>query len=211
MRKLLLILFPMLSLFLLFSGCSGSASPPIASYNSKLNTKIDQLHWNRVIQVEEQVEATYSGWTVPNDGKIISQKSRIRRYDSYVCGYTKINNVNIPQYCESPVYDQYYTYTIKEWQVTRTVKTSGGFRDEIVWGNVTLKDGEREGQRIETFSFSTEIGKDSPECSVKSKSDWDSLNTEMTVLVEYNTKTRECRFLSVPSRASNPSASNTSK
>ena len=201
----------MLSLSLLFSGCSGSDSPSIDSYNSKLIVQIDQPNWSRLIQVEKQVDVTHSDWSVPNDAKIISQTSKIKRYDSYVCGYTKINKVSVPQYCQNPVYAQYYTYTVKEWQVTRTVSTSGGARDEIVWGDLTLSDGEREGRRIETFGFSTKVGKDPVQCSVENKTDWESLNVEMSVLVLYNSKTKNCKFLNIPSPKDTVSPNSTPK
>jgi len=56
-----------------------------------------------------------------------------------------------PVYKEVPIYKTKHYYEIDKWVVSRTVSTNGK-DDTPAWGEVTLADGEREGNRREKYT-----------------------------------------------------------
>lgn len=57
-----------------------------------------------------------------------------------------------PIYRDEPVYQTFYTYEIDKWIVDRTL-SEAGLHAEPFWPNVTLAEGEREGERTESYSI----------------------------------------------------------
>ena len=84
------------------------------------------------------------------------------------------------EYYEDPVYvpvaryaTKYY-YEIERWVYDRTVTSEGG-ADEPYWPDCSLKDKEREGQKLEYYELSVADGKEKTYTFETSQSKWSSL------------------------------------
>lgn len=156
-------------------------------------TKNEIHHYDSVIDHYETVEETKT-------------REVIDRYEDYVSGYRDLGNGYFeeiissrpvyrtetyietrqkPVYIQVPIYKTKYYYKIDKWFVCRSVDTSGSDK-EIYWGTVTLKDGEREGSKSESFVI---VAKNKKDKTVSYNIDfdrWSSLNVGDVVNVKIN-------------------------
>lgn len=135
------------------------------------------------------------------------QKSRevISHYETYVSGYRDLGNgtfeeilserpvytteyytetVEEPVYRNEPVYATKYYYEIDRWTATRSVKTENNDKNPY-WGEVVLKDKEREGSKNEKYHILVSTDDEVNEYSVEYKL-WESLNVGDNVKLKVN-------------------------
>ena len=64
---------------------------------------------------------------------------------------TKTVTKEVPVYKDEPVYKNKITYEVDRWQVNRRERAYGTGDDAPYWPEITLEEGEREGNKIEKY------------------------------------------------------------
>lgn len=89
---------------------------------------------------------THTNYIDNGDGTFREETVSTPRYVTET--YTEVETQ--PVYVDVPVYQTKYYYEIERWVYERSVSTSGK-KEEPYWGDVALKDQEREGKREENY------------------------------------------------------------
>jgi membrane protease subunit (stomatin/prohibitin family) len=128
---------------------------------------VQSVHWKLTIGIEALRDVEKAAWQdqIPADARVGACELKYRetranpdaaRESKKVCGtpYTKDlgNGVSeVVQDCEYEIYDNYCSYTVKEWrEVDQAVAEGGDLKPQ--WPLFTLASGEREGQRTENYT-----------------------------------------------------------
>lgn len=131
-----------------------------------VNATVANVHWERIIAIEERVRVTHSNWRdrIPNEGEVkqcelkprevLSAPDPDRRSDK-ICGTPYEvdlgNGVSeVRQDCNYQVFDDWCDYTQLEWQVADRITASGADLDPE-WPALNLASGQREGAHSESF------------------------------------------------------------
>ena len=128
--------------------------------------------WVRTIDVEAKKKVSKSDWKekVPSKATQVScskkQKDTKKIKDGETCktvrsdqgdGTFKETEKCTPKYREEPIYGQHCSYKILEWTTVRTEKASGSkVSDTPTWPKVSLKSGEREGDKDQDYTVKLE-------------------------------------------------------
>ena len=133
-------------------------------------------------------------------------KQRISGYETYVSGYKDLGNgyfeeitsqrpiyetyyenesYQEPVYRSEPVYQTKYYYEIDRWVHERNVTTSGNDKNPY-WGDVSLRNNERLGDRIESYQVAGITAKGKSISFDISKSDFAKIQIGSTYLFEIN-------------------------
>jgi len=73
------------------------------------NLRVTELHWSRSIPIEQNIEYTESGWSIPAGGTEISQRTEIHHYDQVLDHYEDYQVQRSRQVLDH--YETYYTYS----------------------------------------------------------------------------------------------------
>ena len=73
------------------------------------NLRVTELHWSRSIPIEQNIEYTESGWSIPAGGTEISQSTEIHHYDQVLDHYEDYQVQRSRQVLDH--YETYYTYS----------------------------------------------------------------------------------------------------
>lgn len=113
-------------------------------------TKTRQVAKQRQNGYDEYVEYIDLG-----NGQAKKEVFKTPRYETYY----ETEEYQEPVYRKEPVYDTKYYYEIDRWTKTRSVNTAGaGTSKAPYWGEVVLRDKEREGNRVESYYVHSEDG-----------------------------------------------------
>jgi hypothetical protein len=127
--------------------------------------EVNSVAWQRSIPIEEIQPVKHDGWEddVPSEAANVSCKMKERNVQdspapnaTKECGepYSKdLGNgrAEVVQDCSYHVYDDYCTYTLKEWTEVDEARAQGTDYKPY-WPSLNLKSGQREGKRLETYS-----------------------------------------------------------
>lgn len=165
---------------------------------------VEGFEWQRAIDVEVFRTVTEEDWSVPSGGRILSERQEKHHDEDIldhvntrqeVCGQIdlgdgffedKICTIEEPVYRQEPVYQPFYTYEIDKWIVIRTLQDSG--RDHSpFWPRADLADGEREGNRSESYTI---VFKDSDgeiyTYSIDDLGEWEKFESNQGVVLKLN-------------------------
>lgn len=132
---------------------------------------VSGVAWERTIEIEELGDVTKSAWKddVPSDARLGSCSPKVHHTQDdpapgakEVCGTaytvdTGTGHGEVVQDCKYEVYEDWCSYTVKEWRRVDTLSRSGtDFNPQ--WPAVNLRSDQREGNRGETYQvfFNTE-------------------------------------------------------
>jgi hypothetical protein len=133
---------------------------------------VQTVSWQRSIAIEAQRDVTSENWQdqLPANAKVLScQQKYRRRQDSpiqgsrEVCSTQLVDQGNgaakVVESCYYEVYDNYCKYQALEWQQVDQA-LAHGIDLNPVWPQVNLLNGQRQGERIETYKvdFQTKDG-----------------------------------------------------
>jgi hypothetical protein len=139
---------------------------------TSLTGTVQSTQWQRVIDIEAQREVTKETWRdqVPSGAEPFSCHQEYRsRQDNpapgakEVCSTEYVDQGNgsakVVETCYYEIYDDYCKYKALEWQKVDQ-STAEGIDLQPYWPQVSLASGQREGNRIETYSvdFDTKDG-----------------------------------------------------
>ena len=118
------------------------------------------------VQVGSHTEYSYSD---NGDGTFTEHSYQVPDYENV----TRTETYQEPVYRDEPVYKTKYYYTVWKWLHERYVTTSG-IDTEPYYGEVVLKDKEREGQHHEKYVLKGFLGKNDDKVKLYSidKSNW---------------------------------------
>jgi hypothetical protein len=164
---------------------------------------VEGFEWERTVDVEAYRTVTEEDWEVPTGGRILSERQEVHHEEQIldrvetreeVCGkIDQGNGLFTDKICVSeeeiyrsePVYQPFYTYEIDKWIVIRTLQD--GARDHSpFWPRADLEEGEREGERYETY---TVIFKDSEGKILKHEvnlQEWQTFEVNQEVTLKLN-------------------------
>lgn len=125
---------------------------------------VQSVAWERAISIEEQRPVEHSDWEdqIPAGAQKGSCQSKFRKTQAepapgakQVCGtpYTVDQGSGVGkvvQDCEYQVYDNWCSYTAREWTVVDKAVAQGNDVNPE-WPNLSLGSGQREGQRAEKY------------------------------------------------------------
>lgn len=162
------MLLPILSLVMLFCVIIGFL------FLKTTDTKgvVNNTEWQRNISIEEQREVVREAWKdeLPAGAIPLScQQEYRRRQDTPALGAREVcstqlvdqgnGSAKVEETCYYEVYDDYCKYNSLEWQSVNNVQASGTDLQPY-WPDPMLLNGQREGNRTETYTvyFSTDKG-----------------------------------------------------
>jgi len=147
--------------------------PEIRSYKSVLD-HYDTVTKSRTVQFGGHYEHSYSD----------NGNGTFTEHSHYVPEYkTEYYTEQEPVYRQEPVYDIKYYYEIDRWVHERNVITSGNDK-EPYWGEVTLKDKEREGTHNTKYTIHGTVKKRNKDKEVSYNVDeatWKELKQPVTI------------------------------
>ncbi len=149
---------------------------------ARLISQKEEFHHN------ERVVDYYQTVTVEKSREVIDYYEDVTSYEDNGDGsFTEITEqvpvytteyyteeVEEPVYRDEPVYQTKYYYEIDRWETIRNVTTEGNDQSPY-WGDVTLADGEREGERTELYTFTATTSKDKEIVYALDEADWSKL------------------------------------
>jgi hypothetical protein len=126
---------------------------------------VEALNWTYSIPIEQLEPVEKEDWLdeIPGEAEILNCGQGLRTTESEpvpnsieVCGTpytidTGSGYGEVVQDCEYEVYDDYCSYTIMDWVVFDTITESGEGQNPF-WPEVTLLDGQREGERESAYA-----------------------------------------------------------
>jgi hypothetical protein len=134
---------------------------------------VGDLYWERRIQILELLPAEHQDWKdrVPSDAQLGACTDKIRETRSEpepgsveICGtpYTVDQGDGtgkVVQDCSYQIYDSWCSFTTNEWQAADSAILHGEDLSPA-WPVLSLKEGQREGQRSESYTviFITDEG-----------------------------------------------------
>lgn len=133
--------------------------------------RVQEVYWMRSVGIMVLQPVSHQDWSdeIPADGVLVDCEERFHHSESEpvanarkVCGtpYTVDQGSGVGevvQDCEYQVYADWCEYTLEEWQEVDALVLTGD--DHLpVWPELTLAEGEREGERLEVYTvvFATE-------------------------------------------------------
>jgi hypothetical protein len=169
-----------------------------------VTASVDGFEWQRAIDIEAFRTVTEEDWSVPTGGRILSEREE-KHHDEQVldhvevreevCGQIdlgdgfiedKMCTIEEEVFRQEPVYQPYYTYEIDKWIVVRTAQ-DGGSDHSPMWPRADLTDGEREGERSETYTI---IFKDSEgevrAYTIENIDEWEKFESNQGVVLKLN-------------------------
>lgn len=135
-------------------------------------------------RVETKTRQVITGYTTNyvNLGNGYFEEQKIPEYGTET--YTE--TVQVPVYRDEPVYQTKYYYEIDRWTVVDHVKTNGNDH-EPYWGDVILKNKQREGSKSGTYTINvTDMKSDEKYSYSIQESQWNSLESGQTVTIVVN-------------------------
>ena len=99
-RPLILLLVVVAALVLLFTYMNGNKT------SGDLN--VSALSWQRDIQIEENIQYSESGWTLPDTAELTEQKTELHHFDSVLDHYEDVEVQRSRRVIDH--YETYYTY-----------------------------------------------------------------------------------------------------
>ncbi len=135
--------------------------------------RVEQVEWNRFVEIQALTDVKRSDWEekVPADAQAVSCSEKLYTTQDEsapgaieVCGTPyEVDQGNgyaeVVQDCSYEVYANYCEFTVKDWgKVDELTSTGADF--SAYWPDVTLGEGQREGERKEKYTiyFMTETG-----------------------------------------------------
>lgn len=131
-------------------------------------------------------------------------KERIVGYEDYVAGHQDLGNGYFEEiiasrpiyetyyeqeiyeeavYRDEPVYQTKYYYDIDRWTYNKSIKTSGNDKNNVYWGEITLRNGEREGSRKEEY-YANVVYKNGKEDRISFDFEtWNTINVNEKIVV----------------------------
>ena len=175
---------PILAIFAIFIGlCVGLFF--LLNRTSDTIAEVSDLKWSRSIAVQQLVPVTREAWKseIPADVEIGLCRSKLHHTQEdpapnskEVCGtpYTVDTGTGygeVVQDCKYEVYREWCEYTRPEWQVVDTLVAEGsdGAPD---WPVLSLKEGQREGGREETYVIIFRSDNDTYRMSTSRQEEW---------------------------------------
>lgn len=105
------------------------------------NILVEDKYWTSTVSIEEYKTVVKSSWELPDGVKLLYEQSEPHHYVNSGLGYGKYD----------AVYETRYYYEAEEWVQVRDVMVTGREREKPYYGEVTLADNEREGERHITY------------------------------------------------------------
>jgi hypothetical protein len=133
---------------------------------------VQTIQWQRVIAIEEQREVTKEAWRdeLPGDARVLSCQQAYRsRQENPVAGAKEVCSTElvdegsgaakVVETCFYEVYADYCKYQALEWQKVDQMVAQGS-EIQPYWPQVNPANGQREGERTETYTanFETKDG-----------------------------------------------------
>lgn len=123
-------------------------------------------------EVVDHYEEEVTGYEDNGDGSFTEVTEEVPVYTTEY--YEEESEKTI--YREEPIYQTKYYYEIDRWDTTRDVTTEGDDQSPV-WGEVTLAENEREGERTETYTFTATTSKNKEVTYSLDEASWSSLKT----------------------------------
>jgi ribosomal protein L40E len=143
----------------------------LASRTENLIGRVQEIYWMRSIGIEVLQPVSHEDWRdeIPADGALVGCREKLHHTEDEpvpnakkVCGTPYTVDLGsgageVMQDCEYEVYADWCEYTLLEWQEIDALVLTG---DDLspAWPELSLADGEREGERIQVYTviFATE-------------------------------------------------------
>lgn len=118
----------------------------------EVKVTVARFEWSRGVTVEQYQTVRQEGWSIPNGGREVSSRRKIRS-----TLFIKAGNVTVPIH----TWGDWYTYDLDTWVPIYVLTTEGVERSEPepYWGQPTLRCAntpeigcERENGRTETYT-----------------------------------------------------------
>jgi ribosomal protein L40E len=137
----------------------------LAGRTEDLVGRVQEIYWMRSIGIETQQPVSHEDWhdEIPAGGVLVGCQERLHHTESEpvanakkVCGTPYTVDLGsgageVVQDCEYEVYADWCEYTLQEWQEVDAYVLTGDDHSPV-WPELTLGDGEREGERLEVYT-----------------------------------------------------------